>query len=553
MDTSEVKNLPASRALLYAQELKKEDIDKPFIGIIYSQNNVCPGHYHLDKLADYIAQGVREAGGTPVKMNAGVGVCDGIAMGHDGMKYSLPSRELNADCVEDMVRSHGIFDGIALIPACDKNNPGYLMAAARLNLPTICVTAGPMKPGKYKGRRIDVIDTFAARGQYANKKMTEEEYEGIVANACPGAGSCAGLFTANSMACVTEALGLSLSGCATAHALGEKKKKIAIESGKRAVGLVREKVYAKDIMTKEAFENALAVDMAIGASTNTVLHIPAIAKEAGYEFNLDTINAISKMTPNLVRLSPAKAGDVKYGMDDFDRAGGVPVVMEELLSAGLLCDAKTVGGRLSYVLKGVKNRNKKVIRTIDNPYSETGGIAVLKGTLAPKGAIIKESGIDPSVPRKFRGKAVVFESEEEATEYINSGNVQADSVLVIRYEGRAGGPGMREMLYPTSAIVGIGKDKEVALITDGRFSGGTSGMCIGHVEPEARLGGAIAFVYNGDEIEIDLTSRRLDLLVDEKEMIKRRNEKSLDIKSKEKQVPPGILQKYMKHILETEQ
>jgi len=546
MKPSEIKKLPASRALLYATGLDKAQIDNPLIAIVYSQNYICPGHLHLDELADYVAKGVTEAGGTPVKMNVGVGVCDGIAMGHDGMKYSLLSRELNADCVETMIRSHSVFDGAVFIPACDKNNPGYLMAVARLNLPSICVTAGPMKPGYSKDKKLDVIDSFAARAQYATGKITEEEYEDIVRNACPGPGSCAGLFTANSMACVTEALGLSLPGCATAHATDDKKKEIAERSGKRIIGIVEEGLLARDIMTREAFENAFAVDMAIGASTNTVLHIPAIAKEAGYKFDLDRINEISQKTPNLVRLSPAKVGNIKYEMEDFDRAGGVPAVIKELFSERLIYDTETVAGRLSDLLQHVKILDNDIIRPIDNPYSKTGGIAVLKGSLAPNGCVIKESGIDPSVPKIFEGSAKVFESEEEATAYINANKAKRGQVLIIRYEGPAGGPGMREMLYPTSAISGTGLDKDVALITDGRFSGGTSGICIGHVEPEAYKGGPLALVEDGDRIRIDLVNRKLDLLVRQQELNKRKN----TWKRIEKEVTTGsVLENYRKRIM----
>ncbi len=538
MTPLEVRNLPAARALLHALGLRKEDVSKPFVAVVNSFNEVCPGHLHLRELVAEVKRGVRDAGGVPLEFGA-IGVCDGIAMGHEGMRYSLPSREIIADSVEDMVRAHGIFDGIVIVPACDKNAPAQVMAAARLDLPTIAVTAGPMKPGKAGGKEIDIAAAFAVDAQKARKTISEEQYEEVVCNACPGAGSCAGLFTANSMACVIEALGLTLQGCATAHAVGEKKGKIAFESGKKIVELVKKKVTARKILNRRNFLNAFAVDMAIGASTNTVLHIPAIAQEAGLEFGLDEINKISAKTPNLLKLSPAGV----HHMSDFDSAGGIPAVMKELATLKLLDEeALTVNGRLGDVLKTFSGTlNEQVIRPSSNPYSARGGIKILRGNLAPQGSVIKESAVDASVPRRFVGKALVFDAEEDATKHIKEKSVAPNSVIVIRFEGVKGGPGMREMLYPTSAIAGLGLDTKVALITDGRFSGATKGLCVGHVAPEAYEGGLIGLVKDGDEIAIDLEKQVLELLVPEKELAARKK----SWKRVEKKIPErGVLANY---------
>ncbi|MFH0832810.1 MAG: dihydroxy-acid dehydratase [Candidatus Aenigmatarchaeota archaeon] len=541
MKPAEVKALSAAKALLYADGYSSSHIGRPFVGIIYSHNDICPGHLTSEKLASYVARGVGEAGGTPVRMNAGVGICDGIAMGHDGMKYSLPSRELNADAVEDIVRAHGVFDGLVLIGACDKHIPGYLMAAARLDLPTIFVTPGPMKPGYHNREKIDVVTTFAAEAQYKRGALSKDEYDEIIENACPGPGSCAGLFTANSMQCLTEAMGLSLPGMAAAHATSRKKYRLAEESGRTVMDLIKAGFTARDIMTEAAFYNAFVVDMAMGGSTNTVLHIPAIAKEAGYDFGLEKINNISGATPNLVRLSPAS----KYRMDDFERAGGVPVLMKRL--DYLLCDNKTVdgsiGGRLSETdIFPLSEKDYDIIRPADNAYSSTGGIAILWGNLAPEGAVIKVSGIDPKVPKVFTGRAKVFNSEEQTTEFIHSGKLEKGQVLFIRYEGPAGGPGMREMLYPTSAINGLGMGANVALITDGRFSGGTAGICVGHVAPEAYNKGPISLVRDGDIIEIDLHERTVKDFSFNDSVDFRTRER--EFQRVEKDVPEGILRRY---------
>ncbi len=518
-----------------------KDTDKPHVGIIYSPNEICPGHVHLENLANQVAYGIHSNGGVPVKMTAGVGVCDGVAMGHPGMMYSLPSRGTNADAAEEMIRAHGIFDGVVYIIACDKNAPGYLMAAARMNdLPEICISTGPMLPGNYRGRDIDVVDAFAARAQFDLEKIGKDEYREIVANACPGYGSCSGLFTANSMACVAEALGMTLPGCATIPAVDAKKKVIAEQTGKQIMNLIYAGTPAKDILTEEAFLNAIAVDMAIGASTNTVLHIPAIAEEAGIDIDLDSFDKLSKVTPNMVRLAPATVGDKKYFMVDFDRAGGIPAVMKELSYNGLIHDVQTVYGKLSERFEIAEIIDANVIRPIDNSYSSEGGIAILRGNLAPEGSVVKTTGISPNVPKVFDGIARVFNSEEEATGYINGGNVVKGDILVIRYEGPIGGPGMREMLYPTSAITGLGMGDDVALITDGRFSGGTTGLCVGHVEPEAYLGGPLAFVEHGDLIRIDLNNRAIDLSVDNTTLAQRK-EGWVPV---EKDVPKGVLRNY---------
>jgi dihydroxy-acid dehydratase len=541
MDPEDVRKLPAAQSLLYAGGLEPDDIDKPFIAVVYSPNEVTPGHYHLGDLAERVSMGIEDAGGTPIEMTAGLGICDGIAMGHEGMKYSLPSRELNADSVEAMVRSHGIFDGVVYIAACDKNIPGYLMAAARLNLPSIFVTAGPMMPGKCDGNIIDVVDSFAARARYDHEDIDEKRYHEIISKACPGPGTCAGMFTANSMACAAEAIGLTLPGMATTHASDPAKNRMAKESGERIMYLVDRGVRARDIMTEAAFENAFAVDMAIGASTNTILHLPAIAREAGLDFDLDDINRISAATPNIVRLSPTPLPNGrKYRMIDFHYAGGIPVVMKRLAES-LYGDALTVTGPLGERLAETVDQNSDVILKPDNPYSTDGGICILRGPLAPGGAVIKKSGIDSSVSKGFTGRAKVFDSEEDATAFIKSGNLEKGQVIVIRYEGPAGGPGMREMLYPTSAITGLGMGSDVALVTDGRFSGGTTGVCVGHVAAEAYNRGPIAMVEDGDEITIDITERIIDHNLELTELTRRVEA----WRRPEDELPPGgILESY---------
>jgi dihydroxy-acid dehydratase len=539
MKATEVKELPAARCLLYADGIDEKDIDRPFIAVVNSFNEITPGHIHLQTLGLKVKEGIRAAGGVPFEFHT-IAVCDGIAMGHEGMKYSLPSRETIADSIEEMIRGHGIFEGAVYIASCDKNLPGHLNASARINLPSIFVTGGPMMPGKYGSRRLGVKAAFEARSQYERGRISREVYEELMSNACPGAGSCSGLYTANSMACVTEALGLSLKMCASIHALDPAKEVIAFESGKRIVELVREGVTVKDVVTEKAIENALRVDMAIGASTNTLLHVPALAEELGFEFDLSMIDGINASTPNLVRLNPA----TELYMIDFHQAGGVPAVMGELQKKALLHDTTTVDGKLFNRLVGEQTSNSDVIRPIEKPYSQTGGLAVLYGNLAEEGAVIKEAALSPNFPRVFTGKARVFDSEEEVNDFLSREEVEKGIVLVIRYEGKVGGPGMREMLYPTSAVSGLGLDEDVALITDGRFSGASKGPCIGHIQPEAALGGTIALVKDGDAIQIDLERKRVDLLVDERELTRRRR----GFKAKVKQLPPGVLRNYQQMI-----
>ena len=535
MKATEVKELPAARCLLYADGIDEKDIDRPFIAVVNSFNEINPGHIHLQKLGQKVKDGIRAAGGVPLEFHT-IAVCDGIAMGHEGMKYSLPSRETIADSIEEMIRGHGIFEGAVYIASCDKNLPGHLKASARINLPSIFVTGGPMMPGKYGSQRLGVKAAFEARSQYERGRITKEVYEELISNACPGAGSCSGLYTANSMACVTEALGLSLKMCASTHALDPAKEVIAFESGKRIIELVRDGVTVKDVVTEKTIENALRVDMAIGASTNTLLHVPALAEELGFKFDLSIIDEINASTPNLVRLNPVN----ELYMIDFHKAGGIPAVMGELQKKGLLHNTLTVDGNLFDRLVGEKTGNSDVIRPIEKPYSKTGGLAVLYGNLAEEGAVIKEAAVSKNFPRVFNGKARVFDSEEEVNEFLSKEEVEKGTVLVIRYEGKIGGPGMREMLYPTSAVSGLGLDEDVALITDGRFSGASKGPCIGHIQPEAALGGTIALVINGDEIRIDLEKKRIDLLIDESELTKRRR----NFKVKVKNVPYGVLRNY---------
>ncbi len=542
MRQEEIKRLPAAEALLYADGVKAAEMDKPFIAIANSFNEITPGHIHLNRLSAAVKKGVREAGAVPFEFNT-ISVCDGIAMGHAGMKYSLPSRETIADSVEEMVRAHGVFSGIVFIAGCDKNIPGNLKAAARLDMPSVFVSAGPMAAGVYNGKKIGVKAAFEAKAQLENKKISKEEYQQIVCSACPGAGTCAGLYTANSMACVTEALGLSLPMCATTAALDPAKEKIAEESGRLAVRLAEKGITARKIMSENAFENALRVDMAIGASTNTILHVPDIAAEAGFKFDLRRINRLSETTPNLVKLNPSS----DYFMDDLHNAGGIPAVMAELKLKGLIHNATAVEGKIFDRLLSAQVKNNDVIRPIENPYSSNGGIAVLYGNIAEQGSVVKTSGISHGFPKVFEGRAATFDSEEEANEFIAKGKVEKGSVLVIRYEGPVGGPGMREMLYPTAGISGLGMDNDVALVTDGRFSGATKGACIGHVQPEAALGGNIALVKNGDKIRIDLNKKKIDLLVSSAELKKRKAawKKAFRLSK----LPEGVLKNYRGRLL----
>ena len=502
------------RALLHAVGLKRDDFDKPFIGIINSYSSLVPGHVHLRTIAEAVAQGVREAGGVPFEFNTIV-VCDGVAMGHRGMHYSLPSREIIADSVEIVAEAHAL-DGLVLITNCDKVTPGMLMAAARLDLPTIVVTGGPMLSGWFRGRKVGTSAMFEAIGKVKAGELSEEELAELETLACPTCGSCNGLYTANTMACLTEALGLSLPGSATPPANTSRRISIALASGKRAVDLVREGLTASKILTKKAFENAIRVDLALGGSTNAVLHLMAVAKEAGIDLSLDDFDRLSRETPQLSELIPSGP----YDMEDLDRAGGIPAVMKTLEPL-LNLDALTVTGKtVGENIANAKRLDEKIIRPLENPIRRSGGIAVLWGNLAPRGAVLKTAGVPRSM-MKFKGKARVFDCEEDAVKALMNREIEAGEVVVIRYEGPKGGPGMREMLAPTGALVGLGLIEKVALITDGRFSGATRGLCIGHVSPEAAEGGPIAVLRDGDIIEIDVPGRILRVELDEEEIRKR--------------------------------
>ena len=504
------------RSLFYATGLTPEELARPLIGVVNSYNDIVPGHVHLDKVAEAVKAGVRMAGGTPLEFNT-IGVCDGIAMGHPGMHYSLPSRELIADSVEIMAAAHR-FDGLVLIPNCDKIVPGMLMAAARLNIPAIFVSGGPMMAGRHQGQDIDVKTMFEAVGEYQAGRMSDEELEALELAACPTCGSCAGLFTANTMNCLTEALGMGLPGNGTIPAITAARLRLAKQAGKQILYLIGENILPRDIMTEAAFENAVTVDMAIGGSTNTVLHLPAIAREAGVPLPLARFDAVSSRTPYLVKLSPSGP----HHMQDLDEAGGVPAVMAELVRHGLLRGAaRTVTGKtVAENLMGSR-RLTDVIRPAGDPYRPDGGIAILWGNLAPDGAVVKAAAVLPKM-MQHRGPARVFENEGPALEAILGGHIQAGDVIVIRHEGPRGGPGMREMLMPTSALAGMGLDDKVALLTDGRFSGATRGAAICHVSPEAAVGGPVALVQEGDEIELDIPNKRLTLLVSAEEMARRR-------------------------------
>ena len=505
-----------NRALLYATGLTRSQMNQPFIGIFTSFTDIIPGHIGMRELERAIENGVHSAGGVPFLVGI-PGICDGIAMGHEGMKYSLASRELIADAVESITRAHSL-DGIVLLTNCDKITPGMVMACARLDIPAIVVTAGPMLSGRYKGRRLSLVrDTFEAVGLYQAGKISQKELARLEMEACPGPGSCQGMYTANTMACLVEAMGMSLPGCASALAGSAKKRRLAFESGAKIVQLVKKGLSARQIINRRALENAIRIDLALGGSTNSVLHLTAIAYEAEVELPLKLFDQLSRETPNLCRLRPA--GDDM--MEDLEWAGGIPAVMYQLRR--YLKDNPTVSGKRIKQLVGKKPDyiNEQVIRPVGNPYAKEGGIAVLFGNLAPQGAVVKQSAVSEKM-MVFKGKAICFNSEEQAMKAILEGRVKSGQVVVIRYEGPRGGPGMREMLAPTSAIVGMGLSDKVALITDGRFSGGTRGPCIGHISPEAAQGGAIALVKNGDEILIDIPSRKLELLVPASELKRRK-------------------------------
>lgn len=513
------------RSLYHALGLTREEQSRPLIGIVSSYNEIVPGHMNLDKIVEAVKLGVAMAGGTPIVFPA-IAVCDGIAMGHTGMKYSLITRDLIADSTEAMVLAHG-FDGLVMVPNCDKNVPGLLMAAARVNIPTVFVSGGPMLAGRVDGKKTSLSSMFEAVGAYSAGKIDENQLCVCEENTCPTCGSCSGMYTANSMNCLTEVLGMGLRGNGTIPAVYSARIELAKHAGMQIMELVKKNIRPRDIMTPAAIKNALTADMALGCSTNSMLHLPAIANECGVEFNLDMANEISEKTPNLCHLAPAGP---TY-MEDLNEAGGVYAVLKELTKLNLLdtsvitCTGKTLGENIENAV----NKNPEVIRTIDNPYTKTGGIAVLRGNLAPDGCVVKRSAVAPEM-LKHKGPAKVFDSEEEAIAAIYGGKIVAGDVVVIRYEGPAGGPGMREMLSPTSAIAGMGLDKQVALITDGRFSGATRGASIGHISPEAVRGGLIAYVQDGDIISINIPEYSIELEVSDQEIENRK--KVTEIKTK---------------------
>ena len=527
------------RSLMRALGLTEEEMKKPLVGIVSSYNEIVPGHMNLDKITEAVKMGVAMAGGTPIVFPA-IAVCDGIAMGHIGMKYSLVTRDLIADSTECMAMAHQ-FDALVCIPNCDKNVPGLLMAAARVNVPTVFVSGGPMLAGHVKGEKKSLSSMFEAVGSYAAGTMTEEDVYDFECNACPTCGSCSGMYTANSMNCLTEVLGMGLKGNGTIPAVYSERLRLAKRAGMQVMELLKQDIRPRDIMTKEAFLNALTVDMALGCSTNSMLHLPAIAHEAGVELNPEMANAISEKTPNLCHLAPAGY----HYIEELNEAGGVYAVMNELNKLGLLhTECMTVTGKtVGENIKGCVNKNPEIIRPVENPYSKTGGIAVLKGNLAPDTAVVKRSAVVPEM-QVHEGPARVFDCEEDAIEAIRGGKIVAGDVVVIRYEGPKGGPGMREMLNPTSAIAGMGLGSSVALITDGRFSGASRGASIGHVSPEAAEGGPIALVEEGDLIRINIPEHKLEVVVSDEELARRKAAWT----PREPKVTTGYLKRYAKMV-----
>jgi len=525
------------RSLFKAMGYTDEELARPLIGIVNSRNEIIPGHIHLNTIADAVKAGVRLAGGTPIEFPA-IGVCDGIAMNHAGMKYSLASREIIADSIEIMAQAHP-FDGLVLIPNCDKIVPGMLMAAARLNIPAIVVSGGPMMAGRYQGKDVSLSNIFEGVGAVRGGLITENELAEMEEAVCPGCGSCAGMFTANTMNCLTEALGMSLPGSGTIPAVTAARQRLAKATGMKIMELVEKDIKPLDIMTEESFLNAITADMALGGSTNTVLHLPAIAHECGFKLELDRFREINEKTPHMCKLSPAGT----HHIQDLNEAGGIPAVLAELSKKDLLClDLMTVtGSKMGENIKGKSILNPEVIRPLDNPYSHKGGLAILKGNIAALGAVVKEAAVAPEM-LCHKGPARVFESEEECCQALVDGKINKGDVIVIRYEGPKGGPGMREMLTPTAMVAGLGLDKDVALITDGRFSGATRGASIGHVSPEAAEGGPIAAVREGDIIEIDIPNCSLNVLVSDEEMKVR----LASWQEREPRVKKGYLARYTK-------
>jgi len=525
------------RALLYATGVPKSEMSKPFIAVATSFTDIIPGHVGMRDLERFIEKGVHTGGGYPFFFGI-PGICDGIAMGHKGMHYSLPSRELIADIVEAITEAHQ-FDGLVLLTNCDKITPGMLMAAARINIPSIVVTAGPMLSGRLKGKRLSLVnDTFEAIGKYKKGLINDEELEALEECACPGAGSCQGMYTANTMACVTEALGMSLPKCATSLAVSANKKRIAFESGRRIVELIKKNITPRKIMTRKAFENAIMVDLALGGSTNTVLHIPAIAHDAGVDLQLETFDHLSRTTPHICDMLPAG----KNYLEDLDYAGGIPGVLNRLRNK--VYDTITVSGKSIYSIADTAViTDEDVIRPLNKAHHKEGGIAILRGNLAPDGAVVKQSAVSKNM-MSFEGVAKVFNSEEDGMKAILNGKIKAGDVVVIRYEGPKGGPGMREMLSSTATIAGMGLSESVALITDGRFSGGTRGPCIGHISPEAMEGGPIAIIKDGDRIKIDIPKRKIDLMLSDKEI----KERLSRWKPPEPKIKKGYLSRYARMV-----
>lgn len=525
------------RALLHSLGLTKEELNRPLIGVVCAHSEIVPGHIHLDKVAQAVKDGIRLAGGVPIQFPV-IGICDGLAMNHFGMRFSLPSRDLIADSIEAMVMAHP-FDGLVFVPNCDKIVPAMLMAMLRLNLPSILVSGGPMLAGQFQGKSVDLISVFEGVGKVKRNQATEEELAQLELTACPGCGSCSGMFTANSMNCLTEAMGIALPGNGTIPAISSRRIHLAKKTGMQVMELVKKDIKPREIITEDSLQNSIALDMALGCSTNTVLHLPAIFFEAGIKAELKLFDQMSEQTPNLCKLSPAGP----HHVEDLDQAGGVMAVLKTLSQKGIIkLDAPTVlGCPLKELLAQAEVCNPEVIRPLDNPYSTTGGIAVLYGSLAPEGAVVKRSAMDQKLFRQ-QGKAKVYNSEDQATKAILQGEIKKGDFVLIRYEGPKGGPGMPEMLTPTSLIAGLGLDKDVVLLTDGRFSGGTRGACIGHISPEAYEGGPIGLVQDGDEILMDIEQKKLELLLPLAELEKRRQ----NFKPVQKDISSPFLKRYQK-------